>query len=74
MEQSSNINRLFHTRMIGVSVVLASADAYMVYSAATKLMASGPSLTLPLLLLTSFTGTFAVVSHAFHLKRQFYPA
>lgn len=46
MEQSPNINRLFHLRMVGISAVLASADAYMVYTAATTLMVTGPSMQL----------------------------
>ena len=32
------------------------------------------SMTTPLLLMSSATATFAVISHAFHLKKQFYPS
>eukprot|EP00041_Stephanoeca_diplocostata_P020314 m.452383 g.452383 ORF g.452383 m.452383 type:complete len:701 (+) comp21540_c0_seq1:124-2226(+) len=46
MEQTPNITRVFHARMLAVSGILAATDAFLVYSTGTLILEQGPSMAL----------------------------
>ena len=46
MLRTPNLNWLFHTRMVLVSMVLAATDGYLIYYAVNSVTTSGPSMQL----------------------------